>query len=368
MRIIHCADLHLDSKLEGNFSKEQARERRGEILNTFVKMVDYAEENEVEAIIISGDLFDKNNISSTASNAVKNVFLKHPNIRFYYLKGNHDSDGFLDESEGLITNLYRFYSEWGSYEEAEGKIMIYGIEIDRENSGRLYNELITDNDRFNIVILHGQESGGEKNSKDKTEIVNLRALKNKGIDYLALGHIHQYRLEKLDARGIFCYPGCLEGRGFDECGEKGFVLLDIDPETGTLVQCDFVPFAKRRLFTVETDISGCENSAEVINAIEDELKSMGVLSSDLIKIVYKGGVTIESERDDGYILSVFKDRYYFVKIVDETKPKVSLEDYLHDMSLKGEFVRTVMADEGIAEDEKPFVIKYGLDAIMGIKS
>ena len=53
----------------------------------------------------------------------------------------------------------------------------------------------------------------------------------KNIDYLALGHIHKYKQAELDQRGVYCYSGCLEGRGFDECGEKGFVLLDIDEES-----------------------------------------------------------------------------------------------------------------------------------------
>jgi exonuclease SbcD len=54
-------------------------------------------------------------------------------------------------------------------------------------------------------------------SKDKTEVISLKELKNKAIDYLALGHIHSYKMEQLDSRGVYCYPGCLEGRGFDEC-------------------------------------------------------------------------------------------------------------------------------------------------------
>ena len=61
----------------------------------------------------------------------------------------------------------------------------------------------------------------------KNTLMNI-ALKNKNIDYLALGHIHGYKEAPLDGRGKYCYPGCLEGRGFDECGKKGFVLLNIE--------------------------------------------------------------------------------------------------------------------------------------------
>ena len=89
------------------------------------------------------------------------------------------------------------------------------MELTPENSGSIYHTLSLDADQCNIVVLHGQES--EYSARDKAEIIHLTALKNKGIDYLALGHIHSYKQERLDARGVYCYPGCLEGRGFDEC-------------------------------------------------------------------------------------------------------------------------------------------------------
>ena len=66
MKLIHCADLHLDSPMESNLSSEQARERKNEILSTFAKIVRLADEGGVSAILISGDLFDTR-ISRNAS-------------------------------------------------------------------------------------------------------------------------------------------------------------------------------------------------------------------------------------------------------------------------------------------------------------
>lgn len=71
MKIIHCADLHLDSKMTSNLSKEQAKERKMEILRTYSRMIEYAKNNDVKAIIIAGDLFDTRNVSATARNLVR---------------------------------------------------------------------------------------------------------------------------------------------------------------------------------------------------------------------------------------------------------------------------------------------------------
>ena len=73
MKIIHSADQHLDSKMEANLSKEKAKERNAEIRKTFVRMVDYAEENQVAAILLAGDLFDRKIVSKTDQEVVKNV-------------------------------------------------------------------------------------------------------------------------------------------------------------------------------------------------------------------------------------------------------------------------------------------------------
>lgn len=56
MRLIHCADIHLDSRMNANLSKEKAKERRTELLHTFRRMVEYARTEGIEAILIAGDL------------------------------------------------------------------------------------------------------------------------------------------------------------------------------------------------------------------------------------------------------------------------------------------------------------------------
>lgn len=359
MKIIHCADLHLDSKMTANLDKERAKERKEELLLTFENMISYGVNHQVEAIIIAGDLFDTKNISATARNVVKNAIISHPEIDFYYLKGNHDRDNFLSGLEEIPENLKLFSGQWTSYVLGNGRIVLSGLELDASNSGSAYTALALDAAKFNIVTLHGQES--QTGAKDKAEVINLRALKNKGIDYLALGHIHSYKLETLDARGKYCYSGCLEGRGFDECGPCGFVLLDINEETGTCTHT-FVPFSNRCLYEVSVDVSGCMTSAELKNCISQALLEKQYEQKHLVKIILTGELDVECEKDLQYLVKAFEPMFYFVKIYDETTLKVDVEQYMFDQSLKGEFVRTVMASEGSPE-EKGEIIRYGLQIL-----
>lgn len=57
-KIIHCADLHLDSPMETHMTEEQASIRNTEIIHTFLRLTEYAAKNDVRAVIIAGDMFD----------------------------------------------------------------------------------------------------------------------------------------------------------------------------------------------------------------------------------------------------------------------------------------------------------------------
>ena len=90
MKLIHCADLHLDSPMEANFSAEKAKERKAEILATFSKMVRLAAEGGVAAILIAGDLFDSDHITKRTERYVLDLMASYPELAFFYLAGNQD--------------------------------------------------------------------------------------------------------------------------------------------------------------------------------------------------------------------------------------------------------------------------------------
>lgn len=360
MKVLHCADLHLDSVMESNLDKNKAAKRRAELLLNFERMAEYAEENGISSILIAGDLFDKKRISAGAAVAVSESIKKHSGINFYYLRGNHDTSGFIERFETIPSNLRLFNDSWTCYDLSE-KTRLYGAEISGRNAQNLYDSLITDVKRINIVMLHGQETIAK--AGDRTEAIQIQRLKNRGIDYLALGHVHFYKEEKLDERGVYCYAGCLEARGFDECGEHGFVVLDIDEEKGTISR-QFVKFAGRSAVRSYIDVTGCINSMEMVEKAKGVLKEQNIDGESLVEIVLTGELEVEGEKNIQYIKSAFEQDYFLVKIKDCTTNIINIEDYAADMSLKGEFVRTVLAKD-MPTEEKMTVIRIGLAAING---
>lgn len=364
MKIIHCSDLHLDSKLNTHFSIDKRNERRAEILDSFRRMAQFARENEVEAILIAGDLFDRNQVSEDVLRTVRQVIYEYGEINFYYLKGNHDSVNIFGGLKEIPDNLKFFDSSWNYYVQngKKGQVIIAGVEFGQKRIEDLVNTLYLHGDHVNIVMLHGQES--EYTGPDQTEVVPLRALRGKGIDYLALGHIHSFKAGRLDGRGIWCYSGCMEGRGFDECGERGFVLVDVEEETG-ICETEFIAFATRNLYTVNVDVSGCSCTEEAAGRIEQKLLAEDYDGRHMLKIVLTGQLPMGIELNMHFLKKRIEHRFYYVTFRDETSVQIDYNRYMDDETLTGEFVRLICMTTEIPEKEKVHLLRYGLQALSG---
>ena len=348
MKIIHTADLHFDSKLETNLDPVKSKERKRELLNTFERMVDYARLNDVRAIIIAGDMFDKPRISIKTREFVLNLIKLNPEIDFIYASGNHDEDSFISSIDS-INNLYVFDNKWKTINYSDCNIT--GINYNEVSENYLYDTLFLNKEVPNIVVMHGP-LGSRGNG------INVNQLRGKGINYLALGHIHKFQKGSIDSNGIFVYPGCPEGRGFDEIGPKGFVLLEVN---GGIINSSFVPFCKRELHEVVIDITGIDSWTEIRKNVN--LKTNSIPENDMVKVKLVGNYNINLIKQNELLNEYLNDCYYFAKVTDESKLAINPKDYEKDISLKGEFIRTVL-QSNLSDEEKTEVIEYGIKALM----
>ena len=349
MKIIHCADLHLGSRLTSLPAGNIRDTRKKEILKSFNSMIDYAKENSINIIILSGDVFDSDRPSKKDKTFFYDAIKANKDITFLYLRGNHDIEESLIEE---FENLKTFTDEWKSYRF--DNIVISGIELSSNNTSSLYSSLLLDKDDLNIVMMHG-----DINTKGK-EYIDLKKLSNKNIDYLALGHIHFYGESKIDNRGIAVYPGCLDGRGFDELGEKGFIALDVD---NNKIEYKFIPFSSRIIVEKKIDISEANTFYEAKDIIQSEIAS--IKNSSLVKIILTGKVSFDTTTITEDVESFFNDKFFFLKVYSELKQIVDIEDYKNDFSLKGEFVRNISSNSDLTDEEKEEMLSLGMKLLNG---
>lgn len=137
MKIIHTADIHLGSKMDSRYPRELVQKRKEELKNTFLRMVEYAQKNEVKVILLCGDLFDSDTPLKKEKDFFYSVVKDFSSIDFLYLKGNHDLKGGYDGEKP--ENLYLFGNDWEYY--FYDNVVIGGIEITSDNYMSFYSTL-----------------------------------------------------------------------------------------------------------------------------------------------------------------------------------------------------------------------------------
>lgn len=347
MKMIHCADVHLGSKMEAKLPKEKADERKKEVRAAFERMVQYAKKEGIRVILLAGDVFDSDRPLKKDKTFFYSVVRNNPEIDFLYLRGNHDSMESYTESD--LDNLKTFGTEWKSY--AYGEVTVSGIEMAPENAVSLYATLHLNPAKKNIVMLHGQLASAAEMDK-----INLAGLRNKYIDYLALGHVHSYAEGSLDERGRYAYCGCLEGRGFDEIGEKGFVLLDIGDKT----ESRFVPNSCRKIEEASVNISGAE---DIYSAYRRAAAQLQYSKEDMLRVYLTGEISFDNDGLAEEVERLLAPGFYFVSVKDRTLRKFDVDALKGDISLRGEFIRTVLAKEAYTDEQKQQIISVGLKAL-----
>ena len=359
MKLIHCADIHLHSSLNTHFSVQQAKERNGELLSSFINMVEYGSRHGVSVILIAGDLFDTASIPQSLQNSLITVIRSHPDMTFFYLRGNHDENQMLDGRWQQLDHLHGFESDvWTTYRIPlkEHSLTITGMELSDHSA---FDNLQLKTEDINIVMLHGQIRDYGK--RDGCSIP-LQKLMYRNIDYLALGHIHSYEQGLLKPAGTWCYSGSLEGRGFDEQGEHGFVMIDVNAEKRS-VSSTFIPFAQRKVHLIKVDVSACESKLEMVQKAKEMITPE--MKNDMVRIVLCGNVDISFDTDIITMEKLLEDTCWYVEVKDETKLIVNYEEYAKDRSLKGEFVRQVYEDPSLDSAMKAEIIRCGIAALSG---
>ena len=347
MKLIHTADIHLGSKMDSKFPKEVSAKRKSELRSTFQRMVGYAQKNGVRAILLAGDVFDSDTPTLKDKEFFYSIVRSTPAVDFLYLKGNHDIAAYAEE---VLPNLKTFSAQWQYYDY--GDAVIAGVESSEENAASLYSTLSLSPDRLNIVVLHGQI--GDSAGKDK---ICLKRLHDKNIDYLALGHVHKMQSGKLDDRGDYAYCGCLEGRGFDEPGEHGFFLL----ETGKKLTRTFIPFAARTIRETDVAIDGAADAYAAYMRIREQIQ---LRESDIYRVDLIGELDPDVEIAAEDVASYLKACCFFADVKNKTTKKFDRKQFEGDLSLKGEFVRTVFGSD-LPEEEKRRIAAIGLKALRG---
>lgn len=300
IKFIHAADIHLGSML--NVSNEAITKEfnifKNGVYKAFEKIIDYAITYNVNFLLISGDLYDKDCISIRANNFFINQCdrLLKENIKVFVISGNHDP--FINKKElfKIPPNVFICESESVSEFEVRNEKLDLIARICGESyrgkadSRKMYSQYNPPKDGiFNIGMLHTELNSKSLNYVPCT-LDNLKS--NEKIDYWALGHIHKANVINREKPAV-AFSGVAQGRDIGEIGVKGCILVSVNEDGNT--DLEFLPTSNVVWNKIEVDINenleSCpENLTELIRLIEDKAKSFIQLKPEI-----QSGLKFEEE-------------------------------------------------------------------------
>lgn len=352
IKIIHSGDLHFDTPFK-ELDKGLSEVSKEEILDVFKKIIDLTIEEEVEVLLLAGDIFDNLTVNKKTLYFIKAQLDRVEKGHIFISPGNHDP--YNDKSfYNLIEwpkNVYIFKGEMEEVKIDSLGVSIWGAAFTKSHITKsLITNVDVDKSRINIMVIHGEiGTSGESN---KYNPITLDSIRNSGMDYIAIGHKHCYSGINNEGGTYYAYSGCPQGRGFDELGDKGIIIGEVFKGS---VDLDFHRTSMRNYYVKNIDVTDCFGYEEIkyriiTNIDENERKN------NLYKIVLAGDLDEEFTLDEDIMYNKIKDEFYFVKIKDKTEVKFDIDNIIDDISVKGLFIKKLANRLSIEDNEEEIEI------------
>ena len=232
LKLLHAADLHIDSPLRGLARYEGAPdgELRGATRGALENLVRLALDEEVGALLLAGDIYDGdwNDYNTGLFFRRQMTRLGDAGIRVFLVSGNHDAASNISRQLSLPPNVHVFSQHQPETEEAaELGIAVHGQGYAKRD---VYDNLASSypaprSGLFNIGLLHTALEG-ERTEHVRYAPCTKTQLVDHGYEYWALGHVHTR--EEVSAEPWIVFPGNLQGRFATETGPKGATLVTVD--------------------------------------------------------------------------------------------------------------------------------------------
>lgn len=302
IRLLHTGDLHLGSPL--HHLGEKSAQRQQELENTLFAIVRLAKQEQVDAVLIAGDLFDSSAPDAQLLQRCITAFRSIPDIPVLLVRGNHDYA--LRAVFPPNVHVFESYLEKYSIKNCD----IYGVSFETEHCTSCIIEGLRPDDpaRINVLLVHGDVAAASAYNP-----VPERVLAQSGMDYAALGHIHRFGGFQRAGQTTYAYCGIPEPRAFDEAGEKGVILAEVQKGS---VNGRFVPLSRRRLTQIELDVSKAADNGDIL----DLMLAAAQREEDFYRFILQGVTTLYV--DTGFLKTAAERTLYDVTAEDRTAPSV----------------------------------------------
>jgi len=245
VKLLHISDIHLGAGFSNKKERVQVQLRAG-LWRSFEKSILYVLENDLDALLITGDLFDHGIIGFSIEKGIIDLFnrLIEAKKHIFYVAGNHDPKNTVKFLKKLDDSIYFHLFESDeikaiSVEMSSGEICNFigcGHVSKNEKRDLIKKFPKKNNNHYWIGLAHASvPSAHTVGTKEDYMATTLSSIQNLNYDYFALGHIHIRQL--LSDR--IAYAGDIQGLNIKETGSKGGYFISLDKEAIHIKAVDF---------------------------------------------------------------------------------------------------------------------------------
>ena len=367
LRFIHCGDLHLGSPFR-DIAMVDDRWRRivGKApMRAFQKIVQLAIEKEVHAVLITGDVYTSADHNLTAQ--LDYVRLLHKlaqhDIAVFAVLGNHDPLEAWQAQIPLPPNVHIFSTDEVErvplYVDGEEFAGVYGQSYakqeERENLAWKFARKA--GEHFAIGMLHTQVG----NTQSTYAPCTLQDLKEAGMDYWALGHVHIHQI--LSEKPYIVYAGNPQGLDCTETGPRGCYYVEVGPY-GT-VDMKFIDTSIVRWESVDIPIDNIESVSELREAVRfaKEKIRRDIAKPTFLTVNFTGAGSMYQVINNPEATQYWKEswreeeqgKYAFVmveRIRNMARPKINLSERSKLPDTVGDYLNVADKIEALGDDEK----------------
>ena len=362
IKILQAGDLHFDTPFK-DLNKNIALISKEELLEVFSKIIDMSMENSVDILLLTGDIFDNLTVNKKTLIFIKNQLERISNIKVFISPGNHDpyNEKSFYKMINWPENVYIFKGNLESIVIEDLKTVVFGAAFNEYHVRKsMIKDITVNKDYINIMTIHGDISNTDEGNDYNP--ITLKDIGNSGLDYIAIGHRHNFSGILRENNTYYAYAGCPQGRGFDELDDKGIIIGEIAKGA---VDLSFQRTSKRNYYVKEIDISNSVSYEEVrikiISSINEEDRK-----NNLYKIILKGEIESYINLKEEVILDKIKDDFYFVKVIDKTEVKLDFDKISKDYSIKGVYAKKLlekMEEEDCNKEVLKMALKLGIQCL-----
>lgn len=331
IKILHSADWHMDSPIQGR-TPEQTALLKQALLQLPGKIAAIAKAEGCQIMLLGGDIFDGS--ATPESIAAVKAALEEAQIPVFVSPGNHDFVNLQSPwlREKWPSNVHIFTEPvMRGVDVPALHCRVYGAAFTSMDAPALLDGFQAEEGVLSLGVLHGDPT----QSTSAYCPITGDQLRTSGLAYLGLGHIHKG--DQLRAGSTLCaWPGCPMGRGYDEQGEKGVLIVTVD-ETAT---ARFLPLDTPRFYDLTCPVEGDAQAA-----LSRLLPAAG--GQDFYRITLTG----ECPTPDPEALSQHFAHFPNLTLRDSTVPPMDLWANVGDDSLEGVYF-SLLHDAMNTEDEK----------------